>query len=119
MLRAMAKSYRLDLDEVETMRIAVEHCWEICSLTEVATKSFFCSRFSELLMVYLSEIRRREARRTQLQDDSVRSSLDEALNRNRASWSSTDSLDEAGMRGRPRTSTSSLDTVDSLDVLRE
>jgi len=56
-LNAIAKSYSLELDEVETMHLVLDHCWDICSLTEVVTRSsFYGSVFTDALTSHLQEL---------------------------------------------------------------
>lgn len=84
LLRAIAKSYGLELDEVETMRLVLDHCWDTCSLTlrilgtEVVTKSVFCGSFGDLLTKHLRELWGPGIRRRMPSTQASGSSLDGA-----------------------------------------
>jgi len=97
-LRAIAKSYGLELDEVETMRLLLDHCWDECRLTEAVTKSCFCSGFSDLFTNHLWEMwgpgLGRRIPSTQAEHDSTVDGVD----RTSAPQASASSPDGASMR---------------------
>lgn len=98
MLHAIAKSYGLELDEVETMRLLLDHCWDECRLTEAVTKFCFCSSFSDLLTNHVLEIwghcRGRRTPSTQAEHDFIAGGAD----RTSAPQASASSHDVASRR---------------------